>query len=206
MKTIRIIPGNIVATNPHTLPTGAPSIDRVVAAEITRITDTITLGHGAGAAFAHADGAVVGHANMAVNDHAAHMHDIITFGATAPPAIPLGWDAIAPPTVLEDFGAAGLHTWAGGGATGIQDDALSAHVVVQADDHEAVDVIAGLADHPGADVAAALINHAALGATPVVGANPLRVNARAFELDVDTELGDLLTLSYVEVGERILVA
>lgn len=206
MKTIRIIPGNIVATNPHTIPTGAPLIDRVVSAEITRITDTITLGHGAGAAFAHADGAVVSHANMAVAAHAAHMHDIISQGAGAPPPIPLGFDAVAPPTQVEDFGAAVAHTFPGGGGTGIQDGALDAHGVTQADDHTPAETIAGLADHPGADIAAALINHAAAGATPVVAAGPTRDTARTFQLDVDTELGDLLVLSYVEVGERILVA
>jgi len=206
MKTIRIIPGAVATPNAHTLPTGAPLIDRVVGAEITRITDTITLGHNAGALFAHVDGAVVAHANMAVNAHAAHMHDIITQGAAGAPAVLLGWDAVAPPTQLEDSGAAALHTFAGGGGTGIQDGALSAHVVVQADDHTPAETIAGLGDHAAALVAASQGNHAVPAVTPVVAAVPTRLTARTFSLDVNTLVGDLLVLSYVEVGERVLVA
>ena len=206
MKTIRVIPGIVATPAVIALPTGAPSIDRVVSAEITRITDTITLGHGAGALFAHADGVVVTHTGLALADHAAHMHDIISMGAAGAPPIPLGWDAVGPPTQLEDFGAVATHTLPGGGATGIQDGALSAHAVTQPADHTPAEIIAGLADHPGADVAAALINHAALGATPVVAANPTRDNARQFHLNVNTLIGDLLTLSYLEVGERQLVA
>ena len=47
--------------------------------------------------------------------------------------------------------------------------------------------------------------HAA-GADPVVAAVPTRDTTKTFHLNVDTELGDLLTLSYHEVGERVLVA
>lgn len=207
MKTIRIIPGHVVSPAVIALPTGAPLIDRVVSAEITRIGDTITVAHGASAnVIAHADGAVVSHANMAVAAHAAHMHDIITQGAAGAPAVLLGWDAVAPPTQLEDSGAAALHTFAGGGGTGIQNGALDAHAVTQADAHTPAETIAALADHTGAQVAATLINHAATGVTPVVGATPTRDTARTFHLHVDTELGDLLVLSYVEVGERTLVA
>jgi len=207
MKTLRIIPGAIVSPNAHTLPTGAPLIDRVIAAaEITRIVDTITLAHNAGAVIAHVDGAVVAHANMAVNAHAAHMHDIITFGAAGAPAGGvLGWDAIAPPTQLEDSAAVGTHTFAGGGATGIQDGVLDAHVVVQADAHTPAETIAGLGDHTGALVAASQGNHAVPAVTPVVAAVATRLTARTFSLNVNTLVGDLLTLYYVEVGERTLV-
>jgi len=206
MKTLRVIPGAIATPNAHTLPTGAPLIDRVVGAEITRITDTIDLPHNAAAAIAHVDGAVVSHANMAVNAHAAHMHDIITQGAAGAPAVLLGWDAIAPPTQLEDSGAAALHTFAGGGGTGIQNAALGAHVVVQAYDHTPAERIAGLGDHTGALVAASQGNHAAAVVTPVVAAVPTRITARTFSLNVNTLLGDLLTINYVEVGERTLPA
>ena len=207
MKTIRVIPGHVISPAVIAIPTGAPLIDRVISAEITRIVDTITLAHGATAnVIPHADGAVVSHANMAVAAHAAHMHDIITMGAGGAPPIPIGWDAVAPPTVLQDFGVVATHTLAGGGATGIQNGALSAHGVTQPDDHTPAETIAALADHTGALVAATLINHAAAAVTPVVAANPTRDTARTFHLNVDTELGDLLVLSYVEVGERTLVA
>lgn len=207
MKTIRVIPGHVVTGNPITIPTGAPLIDRVVSAEITRIADTITLAHAdSGAPVGHADGAVVPHANFAVNDHDPHMHDIISQGTGAPPTVPLGWDAAPAWSQIEDAGAAALHTFAGGGATSIQNAIPSAHVVVEPDQHTAAVIAAALADHPGADIAAALNNHAAAGVTPTVAATPTRVTARTLTLNVDTELGDLLTLSYVEVGERQLVA
>jgi len=208
MKTIRFIPGHVVQPAEITIPTGAPLIDRVVSAEITRIADTITLAHGdSGAPVDHNDGVVVGHTGFAIADHDPHIHDIITFGAVGAPAGGVfGLDAVPVAAELQDSGALGTHSFAGGGATGIQDGALSAHAVTQPTQHEAADVVLGLHDHPSADIAAALNNHAAAGVTPVVAATPVRDTARTFHLNVDTELGDLLILSYVEVGERALVA
>lgn len=208
MKTIRIIPGHVVSPAVITIPIGAPLIDRVVSAEITRIADTVTLAHvGGGAVVTHADGIPVTHADFAVAAHAAHMHDIITFGAAGAPAGGVfGLDAVPTIGELQDSAALGTHSLAGGGATGIQDAVLAAHAVTQPADHDAADVVLGLADHTGANVALALDNHVVPGVTPVVGATPVRVTARTFELNVDTELGDLLTLAYVEVGERLLVA
>jgi len=55
----------------------------------------------------------------------------------------------------------------------------------------------------GAIQDAAAMAHA--GADPVVATVPTKQTKRAISLDVNTVLGDLLTLSYVQVGERVLV-
>jgi len=44
------------------------------------------------------------------------------------------------------------------------------------------------------------------GADPVVAAVPTIITTRTFSLDVNTLVGDLLTLAYLEVGERVLVS
>jgi len=118
--------------------------------------------------------------------------------------VPLGFDAI-PLTQLEDAGAAALHTFAGGGATGVQDETIPAHVVTQPNDHPAADIAAALI-HNAADIAASLIDHANSGVTPAVAAVPTRVSTRIITLDVATQLGDLLTLAYLEVGARVPVS
>lgn len=205
MRIIRWVPGAVAPVTNITIPTTAPNIAAVVGAEITRIPSSFVLAHGdSGVPVPHADGVDVGHANLAVADHADHAHDLISQGTTAPPTVPLGWDAI-PPGQLEDAGAAALHTFAGGGATGVQDQAIPAHVVTQPDDHPAADIAAALI-HNAADIAAALIDHANSGVTPVVAAVPTRVSTRIITLDVATQLGDLLTLAYLEVGERVPVS
>jgi hypothetical protein len=41
---------------------------------------------------------------------------------------------------------------------------------------------------------------------PVVAAVATRLSTRTISLDVNTQLGDILTLAYLEVGERALVS
>ena len=205
MRRIRFVPGVAGIGVNITIPTEAPDIEAVVAAEITRIPDAFTVAHGGSAVpLPHADGVAVAHANLAVAAHAAHAHDIISQGTTFAPVVPIGWDAI-PPTQLEDTGAAALHTFAGGGATGIQDAVIAAHGITQPDDHAPADIAAALI-HNAADIAAALIDHATSGVTPAVAAAPAKVSNRIITLSAATALGDLLTLAYHEVGERVLVS
>lgn len=53
----------------------------------------------------------------------------------------------------------------------------------------------------------AALAHAALtAADPVVAAVPTRLSATTFSLDVNTTLGDILTLIYEEQGARVAVA
>ena len=205
MRRIRFVPGAAGIGVNITIPDSAPDIEEVYEAEITRIPAAFTVAHGGSAVpLPHADGVAVAHANLAVADHAAHAHDIISQGTTIAPVVPIGWDAI-PPTVLEDAGAAAPHTFAGGGATGIQDAVIAAHGVTQPDDHAPAGIAAALI-HNAADIAAALIDHATSGVTPAVAAVPTRVDKRTITLSAATELGDLLTLAYHEVGERVLVS
>jgi len=205
MRIIRFVPGAVAPATNITIPTTAPDIDAVVGAEITRIPISFVLAHGASAVPApHADGVGVAHANLAVADHADHAHDLISQGTGLAPTVPIGWDGI-PTAQLEDEGAAAPHTFAGGGVTGVQDQTIPAHVVTQPDDHPPADIAAALI-HNAADIAAALIDHANSGVTPVVAAVPTRVSTRIVTLDVATQLGDLLTLAYLEVGERVPVS
>ena len=205
MRIIRFVPGAVAPATNITIPTYAPDIGAVVGAEITRIPASFVLAHGPSAVpCPHADGAPVVHAGLAVANHADHAHDLISQGTGAPPTVPLGFDAI-PLTQLEDAGAAALHTFAGGGATGVQDETIPAHVVTQPNDHPAADIAAALI-HNAADIAASLIDHANSGVTPAVAAVPTRVSTRIITLDVATQLGDLLTLAYLEVGARVPVS
>lgn len=45
-----------------------------------------------------------------------------------------------------------------------------------------------------------------VGTDPLVAAVPTKITARTFSLSVDTEVDDVLQLSYIEVGERIPVS
>jgi len=65
----------------------------------------------------------------------------------------------------------------------------------------AVDVLAAAQAHAAGAAAAAHV-----GGNPVVAAVPTRITTRTFSLDVNTLVGDLLTLNYLEVGERVLVS
>jgi hypothetical protein len=64
----------------------------------------------------------------------------------------------------------------------------------------------------GADLAATQADHATAerhtlsGGNPVVAATPTRVDEDTITLDVNTVLGDILTLTYVAVGSRQKVA
>jgi len=205
MQIIQFIPGAIATPNPITLPASAPDIDAVVLAEIERLPSALGA-HTAGAApVAHAATAVpVVHAGADVAAHADHAHDLISQGVAGAVGIALGWDAVAPIAQLEDAGAAALHTLAGGGATGVQDEAIPAHGVTQPDNHLPAAIVAAVDDHPTADIALALADH--VGADPVVAAVPTRLTTRTFSLDVNTLVGDLLTINYLEVGERVLVS
>jgi hypothetical protein len=205
MRIIRFVPGHIISPAAITLPVTAPDIDAVVGAEITRIPTSFVLAHtDSGVPVPHADGVDVAHANMAVDPHADHPHDIAVGAAVV--AAPYGASGVAANDIVDGAGA----LIPGGGATGVQDylGAAIPHAVTQPDDHPAADIAAALI-HNGADIAAALIDHANSGITPVVPGAPYdvtRLSTRTFSLNVDTELGDLLTLAYLEVGERVLVS
>ena len=55
--------------------------------------------------------------------------------------------------------------------------------------------------------AGGVIAHGAnVGADPVVAAVATKITNRTLSLDVNTVLGDLLTLDYIEVGERVPVS
>jgi len=205
MQIVQFVPGAIATPNPITLPVTAPDIDAVVGAEIERLPSALSA-HAAGAApVAHAaTAAPVVHAGADVDPHADHAHDLISQGVGGAVGVALGWDAVAPITQLEDAGAVAAHTLAGGGATGVQDQNIPAHVVTQPNNHLPADIVAAVDDHPAADIAAGLADH--VGADPVVAAVPTRLTTRTFSLDVNTLVGDILTLAYLEVGERIAVS
>jgi len=116
----------------------------------------------------------------AIAAHAVHAHDMQSTGQAGAPTQALGTNAGI--DELQDDGAAAVHTIPGGVAgLGIQDD--------------------GAAVHAGSAVPVA---HA--GGNPVVAAVPTRLTTRTISLNVDTLVGDVLSLDYIEVGERVLVS
>ncbi len=178
MRTIRWVPGAIVAGNNVTIPTTAPDIDEVVAAEITRLP--------------------LGLCGLA--DHL-EANILATLGdhPEADVAATLGAHTLTPDATLAttnalgEDGAGALET-AAVGAVGMP-TCINAHAGSGVP-NDLAHAVSGVPN----DVA-----HGA-GTDPVAAAVPTRVDTRTLTLDVNTLLGDLLTLSYLEVGERVLVS
>ena len=150
----------------------------------------------------HTDDQVV----AAIANHAGHAHPLLVQGVA----------------VAEAFGASGVgtadiesvsgQTIAGAGGTGGVQNNLAA----QAHAAGATAVAnsgAGLLAHVAgaalvhvdgaalAHVAGAVVPH--VGASPVVAATPTRLSATTISLDVNTLVGDFVTLIYREVGESV---
>lgn len=189
MRSRTFVPGVIATPNAITLPADAPDIDVVVTAQIVRLPSGMTIPNHAAVAHAAAAAGPEACAGAAVADHATHAHDLV-FGAAQASAVTVAVGAGAP------LGAAAAGTVPGGGATGIQNFAIPAHVVTQPTITHA-NIVAGIDQHP------AVVHGANVGTDPVVAAVPTRITARTFSLNVNTVLGDLLTLNYQEVGERV---
>jgi len=201
MRIIRWVPGAVAPATNITIPTTAPDIGAVVGAEIIRIPNSFVLAHGdSGVPVPHADGVDVAHTGLAVDNHADHAHDLVFNANAAANAVTMAANSLRNAT-------AGALTVTGGGADGgVQDQAIPAHVVTQPNDHPAADIAAALI-HNAVDIAAALIDHAPSGVTPVVAVPTVtRLTTRTFTLDVATQLGDLLTLAYLEAGARVPVS
>ena len=209
MKEIRWVPGAVAGNTNITIPTSAPDIEEVVLAEIARLPDTITLGHGASVTdVGHKDGATaVVHAGMVVDNHTVTQPDAHTLtpdtavGAAVTNA--LGEDGLGAMETIRGAVLPGMATCIDAHAN----MAIDAHVVsAQPNNHLQAAIVAALAVHADADIADALIDHLTTGVTIIVAATPTRMTTRIIQLNVATELGDLLSLRYVEVGERILVS
>lgn len=205
MVSIQYVPGNIVGGATHTLPNAAPDMETAISAVISRLAGALDA-HAAGAApVAHGNGATpVAHANLAIAAHVLTQPDQHTL---TPDVAKSG--AVTQP--LGEDGVGNLET----GAAGVvamttcisahANMAVDAHVVTNPDDHAQAAIVAALAVHPPADIAGALANHVGADAEVATG-TIARLTTRTFTLVNDTELGDLLTVNYLEVGERILVS
>ena len=88
-----------------------------------------------------------------------------------------------------------------GASAGANDLVDGAGQLIPAADPTGVNDIAAVQAHAGSAVPVA---HA--GGNPVVAAVPTRITTRTFSLDVNTLVGDVLSLDYLEVGERVLVS
>jgi len=209
MKEIRWVPGPVAPNTNITIPTSAPDIEAVVLAEIARIPATFVVAHGASVTdVAHADGATPPpHAGMVVDNHTVTQPDAHTLlpdtAVGAPVTNVLGEDAGGDMETARGAVLPGLATCIDAHAN----MAIDAHVVsAQPNDHTQAAIVAALAVHADADIAAALINHLTTGASIITAATPTRMTTRIIQLGVATVLGDLLSLRYVEVGERMLVS
>lgn len=206
MKRIVFVPGAIVTPNPITIPTGAPDIDSIVAAEITRLPSGMAIPDHA-AADVQASTPINDHpaadiqASAPINDHPVHAHDFITQGVAGAPANAIGLDAAL--TALEDAGAAALHTVPGAGATGVQNNAAAQVHAFGAGVVTTHAFGAGVVTTHGFGAGVALAHGASTGADPVVAATATRLTTRTISLNVSTLLGDVLLLDYLESGERV---
>lgn len=147
----------------------------------------------------------------AIADHAVHSHEIDVGGAGAPADV---YGAAGAGTA--HIVAAAVNLVPAGGVTGIQMYTTPAHDVgINPVAHTGIQDLAhaeganpvahGDGINPMAHTATAVdVGHDV--ADPAVAADPTRVNTRDFELDVDTLLGDAITLFYLGVGERVLAS
>lgn len=176
----RWIPGAVLAGATHTLPSLAPAIGQIIAAQILR--GGFTLADHAAAAIA---GAVADHGAAsviaAIDDHAAHGHDITTVAAAG------GGSAMTEPA------APGALETAGAGQTNV--GAVDALAAAQAHAATATDVAHA--------AGAAAVTHTVNAATPVVAATATKVTTTTLTLSVDTLVGDELVLRYVPTGYLI---
>ena len=190
-NVIAWVPGVVASPAAITLPGGSPQIDRVISATITRIRaglgipDHAAAGIVAGLADHAAAGIVAGLAS-----HAVHAHDlVVSGGAGAAGTNTVQASAAAGPLTKQEAGSA---TIVGAGATGVQNNAaVQAHAAGVALAHAA---------------GAALAHGALTGTDPVVAAVPTRLSATTFSLNVNTTLGDILSLTYEVIGSRVAVA
>jgi len=186
----------------------ALGVTQHTAAVVIAALTTHTAADIAAAIVVHTDDEVVD----AIADHAVHSHDLLVFaGAGGAPAEAFGASAPTAANIqsatgqtvngadadggVQNNGAAQAH--ADGANPLVHTSAALVHVV------SAVDV---------AHVAGAAAVHADgipvphVGGDPVVGATAIMVDADNISLNVDTLVGDLLTLVYQEVGDRVAVS
>jgi len=88
-----------------------------------------------------------------------------------------------------------------GASAGGNDLVDGAGQLIPAADPTGVNDIAGVQAHAGSAVD---VVHA--GGNSVVAAVPTIITTRTFSLDVNTLVGDVVALDYLEVGERVLVS
>jgi len=246
METVKLIPGATTSGDAITLTAGAPDMEEVVAAELTRLQASLGdhpaadiqggLGNHAAAdirdavanhAAADILDAVADHtaAQMqaaldnhtqaqvvnAIADHAVHAHDLlVAAGGGGAPTEAFGASGAG----VADLVSVSGQTIPGGGAFGVQNYTTPAHAAGVGDIAHGGAADVGHTDgaNPLVHGAGAVIAHAAgaavghVGASPVVAAVPTLSTRRIITLDVNTLLGDVLTLYYREVGDKVLAA
>lgn len=144
-----------------------------------------------------------------ITTHPVHTHDIVVGAA----AVANAYGATAAGAADFENGAGGGSNIAGAGATGIQNNAAAqAHIAtaVNLAHLGGADLVhgAGVAVVHGAGVAVAHVAGAVVehtGANPVVAATATKITTSTFSLNVNLLVGDILTLNYIAVGERILL-
>jgi len=206
MVTIEYIPGAVGGGGTHTLPAGAPDIETVISAVIARLAGALNAHAAGAAAVIHGNGAnPVTHANTAIADHTFTQPDQ---HALTPDVAKSG----AVTNILGEDGIGNLETAAAGPAVAMPNCIsahvnadVDAHVVTNPDAHPQADIVDALADHGAAAIVAALADH--VGADPEVVAGAItKLTTRTFTIANATAEGDLLTIDYLEVGERVLVS
>ncbi len=142
-------------------------------------------------------------------DHAVHAHDLLVAVGAAVEAYGASGGGVA------DLESLTGQTVAGAGVGGgVQNNAAAqAHGAGAADvAHVAGAAVSHAAGAAAVHAAGVAVTHgvgvdvAHVGADPEVAAVPTKSTTRIITLDVNTILGDLLTLDYLEVGEPVLAS
>ncbi|MBA7704300.1 hypothetical protein ES703_113103 [subsurface metagenome] len=178
MQIVHYIPGAVGAGAPgHTLPLTAPDIDVLIDAEITRLPT-----------------ALADHPELdIVNTLLAHPE------AQVPAA--LGVHTLTPDTAI---GGPITNALGEDGAGALETAAAAAVGMPTCIDAHAVSGVPNDLAHAVSGVPNDVV-HA--GGNPVVAVpNAIKLTTRTFTLDVATLVGDLLTVTYLEVGERVAVS
>ena len=162
----------------------------------------------AAAVGAHPGADIVG----AIASHAVHMHPLlVSAGGAGAPAEAFGASAPGAANIQSATGQLIPGAAVGGGVQ--NNAAVQAHLVgAAAVNHAGAGALAHVAGAAVVHVAGAAVAHVAGAAVPHVGASPVvaalitAFTTRTIRLNANTLLGDLLTLAYLEVGERIAVS
>lgn len=198
----------ILGVTDHPMADVALGVTQHLAAAVIAGVTTHLAAAVAAAMGAHPAADIVG----AIAAHAVHHHPLlVSAGGAGAPAEAFGASAPGAANIQSATGQLIPGNAVGGG---VQNNLAAQQHLVGANpvDHHTAGALAHVAGADVAHVAGAVVAHVAgvavphVGANPVVAATAVRVDADHITLSVPTQVADLVTLTYIEVGERVPVS